>query len=146
MPIKTFRGQIAHNTEDTIVLHTNNGSTGYKIIKFEVMPADVADAGGEHLCKIYSLSGTTIDNSVDFSDQTLLAAAIANNSSSVHIYGLNFVSIFDNRIVNQDIYVTHWDNDSGRALNYYIEMEQIKLDLNQNTVATLKDIRNIEGQ
>ena len=43
-------------------------------------------------------------------------------------------------IFNQDIYVTNYG--SG-AMNYYIELEQIKLDLNENTVATLKDIRNL---
>jgi len=31
-------------------------------------------------------------------------------------------------------------------MNYYIELEQVKLDLNENTVATLKDIRNIASQ
>ena len=44
---------------------------------------------------------------------------------------------------NQDIYITHTNlhADAG-PVNYYIELEQIKLDLNENTVATLKDIRN----
>jgi len=28
-------------------------------------------------------------------------------------------------------------------VNYYIELEQMKLDLNENTVDTLKDIRNV---
>ena len=49
-------------------------------------------------------------------------------------------------IFNQDIYVTHKDVAVGQTVNYYIELEQIKLDLNENTVATLKDIRNIEAQ
>jgi len=29
-------------------------------------------------------------------------------------------------------------------MNYYLELEQIKLDLSESTVATLKDIRNKE--
>ena len=33
----------------------------------------------------------------------------------------------------------------SRPVNYYVELEQMKLDLNENTVATLKDIRNIES-
>ena len=47
---------------------------------------------------------------------------------------------------NQDIFVTcDTGSTSGESCNYYIELEQIKLDLNENTVATLKDIRNIVG-
>ena len=47
---------------------------------------------------------------------------------------------------NQDIYVTHTDVLGAGACNYYIELEQFKLDLSENTVATLKDIRNIKSQ
>jgi len=43
---------------------------------------------------------------------------------------------------NQDVYVTAATDES---INYYIEMEQVKLALDENTVATLKDIRNITG-
>jgi len=32
------------------------------------------------------------------------------------------------------------------ACNYYLELEQFKLDLNENTVATLKNIRNIKNR
>ena len=53
--------------------------------------------------------------------------------------------VFDNEIFNQDIYITHTDAHATGECNYYIELEQIKLDLNENTVATLKDIRNIEA-
>ena len=49
---------------------------------------------------------------------------------------------FDKMVFNQDIYVTHTDNSSAGFINYYIELEQIKLDTNANTVATLKDMRN----
>ena len=53
--------------------------------------------------------------------------------------------MFDKEIFNQDIYITHHnqhDTDTS-ACNYYIELEQVKLDLSENTVATTKDIRNI---
>jgi len=35
--IKTFRGLIADGVVDTIPLHTNDGSMGYRIVKFEVI-------------------------------------------------------------------------------------------------------------
>ena len=39
MPIKSFRGKIADGAVDTISLHTNNGSTGYRITKLQGISA-----------------------------------------------------------------------------------------------------------
>ena len=47
---------------------------------------------------------------------------------------------------NQDIYVTAVDaSGSNRATNYYLELEQFKLNDIETTMATLKDIRTIES-
>ena len=141
--IKTFRGLIADEGQDTIVLHTNDGSTGYRVVKFQLFPNEPGEQHDESTVKIYKVSQTTIDNTVDFSDNTLLAAAYYqdnasyDNPSSIHV-------LFDKEIFNQDIYVTHVDTTGSQGMNYYLELEQVKLDLSENTVATLKDIRNIE--
>jgi hypothetical protein len=36
------------------------------------------------------------------------------------------------------------EENGSEDCNYYLELEQIKLDLNQSTVATLKDMRGRE--
>tara|TARA_R100000773_G_C4217586_1_gene116066 strand:+ start:675 stop:1112 length:438 start_codon:yes stop_codon:yes gene_type:complete len=145
MPVKSFRGLIADGAIDKIDLHTNNGSVGYKIVKFEMMPNQPSKFRGEHIIKIYKTPQTSADVVVDFSDQTLLAAGVVTNQTDANdAYSQNI--IFDNEIFNQDIFVTHFEDTSNKPCNYYIELEQIKLDLAQNTVATLKDIRNIEAQ
>jgi hypothetical protein len=149
MPIKSFRGKIAGTTgneQDIISLHTNDGSTGYRIKKFQVMPEDPFTGNTEYVCKIYSVSQTTFDTVVDFSDNTLLAVAAVNDTGG---WGGNLPDdnvVFDNMTFNQDIYISMKHVSGSDALNYYIELEQIKLNLNENTVATLKDIRNIEAQ
>tara|TARA_R100001244_G_scaffold126637_1_gene97036 strand:+ start:602 stop:1027 length:426 start_codon:yes stop_codon:yes gene_type:complete len=138
--IKTFRGMIASQGQDTIVLHTNDGSIGYRIVKFQTISNDPASTVAEMIVKIYKVSQPVIDEKVDFSDNTLLAVSYgsegSNNNPPLNI-------IFDNDVFNQDIYVTYFD-DSGNAIpaNYYLELEQFKLDLSESTVATLKDIRN----
>ena len=147
MPIKTFRGLMSDGAIDIVSLHTNNGSTGYNIKKLQVMPYSPADTAPEAILKVYSIPQSTVTAKIDFSDQTLLAAAFYNQDSTA----ANIVSkviIIDNVITNQDIYITYIDDNAGSAtsLNYYIELEQVKLDLTENTVATLKDIRNIESQ
>lgn len=143
--IKTFRGLIADEGEDTIVLHTNTGATGYRIVKLEIMPDDPTDQTDVNaVVKIYSVKqyGVVTDG-VDFSDQTLLGTAFW--SSSTDLTPGSTVIIFDKMVFNQDIYLTNSINGSaGRQTNYYLELEQVKLDLNENTVATLKDIRNLE--
>jgi len=144
MPIKTFRGLIADDAQDTIVLHTIDGSTGYRIVRFEIMPNEPFDATVKHVVKIWKISQTTIDDKVDFSNNTLLGAASYNEAPGGQDQAGYGTIIFDNEIFNQDIYVTHIDGGAeNKPINYYIELEQMPLDLNESTVATLKDIRNV---
>ena len=145
MPIKSFRGLIGDDKIQTIALHTTDGSTGYRIKNFQVMFNNHAGLSAEAVMKIYSIVQTSTDATIDFSDNTLLAAAFIENNNSVTYYGGQVV-IFDNVTFNQDIYVTYEDNGASHACNYLIELEEIKLDLAENTTATLKDIRNIEAK
>jgi hypothetical protein len=146
MPVKTFRGLMADGAIDIINLHTNTGSTGYQIKRLEVITESPADTAPEAILKIYSVKQTAVTAKIDFSDQTLIAAAFYNQDATA----ANIVSrviVFDNTITNQDIYLTYIDDNTGSAtsLNYYMELEQVSLDLNENTVATLKNIRNVTG-
>jgi len=147
MTIKTFRGLMADGAQDTINLHTNDGSTGYRIVKFELFPQQPGVVSQESVLKIYKVKqpdlggGVFADGIVNFSDNTLLAAAYYGDTSNVDSVTQGIVS-FDQEIFNQDIYITHSDINASEAINYYIELEQVNLDLNQNTVATLQSIRN----
>ena len=142
--IKSYRGLMADDTQETIPLHTNDGSTGYRIVKFQAMAADTAKLQ-QSVLKIYKVEQTTIDDDIDFSDNRLLGAIYFTKNDDTK-YPIVQSTIFDNEVFNQDIYITHKDASTGEPLNYYIELEQMKLDLNENTVATLKDIRNIGAE
>jgi hypothetical protein len=141
MPMKSFRGQIADGDIDTITLHTNTGSKGYRITKFELFPV-VQDSAKDNLVCISKIPLTTAITSADFSDNTLLGAALMFNGT----YEIQESVIFDNEVFNQDIYISNVDSIGSNAMNYYIELEQSTLSLDENTVATLKDIRNIQGR
>ena len=138
MTIKTFRGLIADGDTDTISLHTNDGSVGYRVVKFQIIPNDPG-VNIDAVVKIWKVTPGAATPTVDFSDQTLLAVAWMYNDT----YETQDTIIFDREIFNQDIYVQHHEEKSTHAINYYIELEQVKLDLNENTVATLKDVRNL---
>jgi len=145
--IKTFRGLMADGVQDTIVLHTNDGSMGYRIVKFQIISNEPFAKSGEHVAKIYKVTQTAgggpgVTATIDFSDNTLLGTAVIRHSAS-EIYAQAETVIFDREIFNQDIYVTHSDiNTDNTSLNYYIELEQVTLDLGENTVATLKNVKN----
>jgi len=130
-----------HGVQDTIVLHTNDGSTGYRIVKFEVIPNDPSNAAPEAIVQIWKVSQTSFDALIDFSDQTMLAAAYYSGHTN-SAYPQDVIIIFDQEEFNQDIYITNFDDNGSAPMNYYLELEQIKLDINSNTVATLKDMRN----
>ena len=140
--IKSFRGHMQPDTVDTINLHTNNGSIGYKIKKLQIITKNPMSGTTEAVVKVYSIPQpqTSIDAVIDFSEQTLLAVGTMLTTETQDM------AIFDNIIFNQDIYVTYATQSGSDSVNYYIELEQYKLDISENTVATLKDIRNITGQ
>jgi len=140
--IKSFRGKLNSGGVDTIVLHTNDGKTGYKIKKFQVIGEDLfGTSSSELVMKVYSVSQTTPTALVDFSDNRLLGVSTFSSHDNAHIYAEDQIIIFDDRVFNQDIYVTALCKQ-GNPGNYYIELEQISLDLNEATVATLQSIRN----
>lgn len=148
MPIKSFRGEIADGGIDTIHLHTNTGTTGYRIKKLQLFPHKFGTEDQKSTVTIFSIpqAAGSATNEVDFSDNTLLGAACLSTDNSEN-NPLNNNVVFDNVTFNQDIYVCHENvHSDAKPVNYYIELEQIKLDLGENTTATLKDIRNIKGR
>jgi len=142
--IKTFRGLLVDGGQDTINLHTNDGKTGYRVVKFQLFPQTPGSADYESVVKLFKVfqTGTipTSGGTVDFSDNTLVGAGFYGATSSSGPF--SGITIFDQEIFNQDIYVTHTTNTGSAPINYYIELEQISLDLNEATVATLQSIRS----
>tara|TARA_R110002096_G_scaffold225584_1_gene414760 strand:- start:826 stop:1287 length:462 start_codon:yes stop_codon:yes gene_type:complete len=149
MPIKSFRGQIADGAVDIVNLHTRDGSVGYRILKMDLIGVAPGATGQESVVKIYKIPQTvaSVDGVVDFNDTTLAAAGFLRSPQSIGAaagFDSTEMIVFDNEIFNQDIFITHHEDLGSSGVNYYLELEQIKLDLNENTVATLKNIRNID--
>jgi len=143
--ILSYRGLLADGGQDTILLSTQKGEVGYRITKFELFPYQPGQGSNEteSVFKIYSVEQSAVDRIVDFSDNTLLGAGFVNNYTSAEQYPVAVTTVFDQKIFNQDIYVTHENGHSDAvACNYYLELEIIKLDESQAMVATLSDIRS----
>jgi len=133
---------IAASAQERIPLHTKDGSVGYRIIKFEIIDLAPGTANTENVVKIYKEHQATIDGVVNFSNGELLGVAFWVFNSSNPQYSTTDAVIFDREIFNQDIYITHSDvSANATKCNYYIELEQMKLDHTQNMSTTLKAIR-----
>jgi len=143
MAIKTFRSKIAADAVHKISLATNDGGMGYRITKFQAMSASPAGNSPEAVIKVYKTPQTAADFAIDFSDNTLIAAMFYEGNNSNNVLS-EIITIFDHVIFNQDIYVTCSSTDG--EMNYYIELESMSLDLNENTFVTLQDIRNTSTQ
>lgn len=152
MSVKSFRGRLIGQNSGTLTalkirLSTPNGMTGYKINKFQAMPANPTNANNENLLQIWKEKGAAQqtasgNNDIDFNSPLLLAALyIENNAGDDNTFVKDSV-IFDNEIINQDIYITN--EGTAQNINFYLELEQVKLSKDEATVATLKDMRGRE--
>jgi hypothetical protein len=140
--IKTFRGLIADGGQLRLNLHTNDGKTGYRIVNFRITPEKPAtfQTSTIMIWKKEQTTVPTVTALVDFSDSIMLA--VANYVFNSGEGAINDQVIFDNETFNQDIFITHTEEIAALNCNYYIELEQVKLDLNEATVATLTSIRD----
>ena len=140
--IKTFRGILADAEQEKIRLSTKKGKIGYKITKFQIIPKSPFEKDQESVVKIFKVSQSTVTDEIDFSDGNLLAAAIITNENIPGTgYMMPMQVIFEQEIFNQDIYITHRDQDASESCNYYLELEVVSLTDNAAAVSTLRDIR-----
>lgn len=147
--IKTFRGILADGGQEKINLKTLKGEIGYRIVKLALFPKQPGHTVNyESVVQIFTVEQTSVPASgatVDFSNHELLAAAYyQDNNNEAYPSALDVV--FDKMVFNQDIFVTHTDNASGGFINYYIELEQVTLNENETTMATLQSLRTIAAR
>jgi hypothetical protein len=142
--IKTYRGTIGNQEQDHIRLKTNKGDIGYRIVKFEIIDTAPGTGNLELVVKIYKLKQSSVDASVNFTDGDLLGVGFWQYNASNPTYSTPYNIIFDREIFNQDIYITNRDISlNAKACNYYLELEQVKLNENESTMATLQSLRRL---
>jgi hypothetical protein len=140
--MKTFRGLMADGSIEKVNLGTINGRTGYRIHKLEMIPEKPGQTDHRFVIQIFKTEQTVASATVNFSDNTLLAAGEIEDNAASHYPNSSAGIVFEQEIFNQDIYITMKDASTGESCNYYLELQQIKLDGNETAVATLKNIKN----
>ena len=145
--IKSFRGLIPDGGTQKISLSTRDGSIGYRIVKLNVITENPGDTAYEHVLKIFKVEPSGSPTSaINFGDNTLIATAFTKGDELTYRSAGTTDIVFDNEVFNEDIFITQVDTKGSLSCNYYIELEPMKLDLNENTMVTLKDIRNTNSQ
>ena len=143
----SFRGQVPDGEQDRIKLSTIQGKVGYRIRKFQICGPNMGNVDDELTGKIYKKDQTgSISGSVNFTESDLLAVAFYNDAAST-AYGNDQVIIFDNEVINQDIFVYGVDNSGNtNQINYYIELEAMNKSDIEATYLTLQSIRDITSR
>ena len=143
----SYKGRIAMGLQDEINLKTNNGKTGYKITKFQIISTAPGGNDAETVLKIYSRSQEgAVSPVVDFTDSDLLAVAYYKDGAGANQDG-DVVIIFDNTSFNQNIFVTADDGSSATIpFNYYIELEATSLSDLESTQLTLQSLRTLASR
>ena len=143
----TYSALMVDDTQQRILLSTRKGEAGYRIVKFQVIPNDIiGSTAHEASIQVWKTEQSVIDDEIDFNNNRLLAAAYyirtTSGGGTPTAVTDNQTVIFENEIINQDIYVTYKDGQGGQKMNYYLELERIKLSEHDAMVATIKNIRN----
>jgi hypothetical protein len=142
--ILSYRGMLSPGTEEKIRLRTIKGKIGYKIRKFQLISNLPGSQNNESIGKITKVKDLSIIADVNFTDDKLLAVAYNKGHLSSNETGVTETIIFDNELINQDIFVNISDAAGGSiACNYYIEMEAMSISDLEATQLTLKNIKAV---
>ncbi len=144
MVVKTYRGLLVDGGQDQIRLSTIKGKVGYRIVKLQLFPYKPGWSDFESLVQVFTTRQSSIPTTearCDFTESDLLAAATFTATALTPSSPETQITIFDNEIFNQDIFVTHTQQSGAELINYYLELEVIPLTDHGAEYTTLKDIR-----
>ena len=90
--------------EEKIRLKTNTGKTGYKITQFQIIGTAPGTGNVEYVGKITNVKDPNVGATVNFTNSDLLAVSYLKEGASEDKPFSQGI-IFDNQVVNQDIFV-----------------------------------------
>ena len=142
--IKTYKGKLPIGQQEKIHLSTNDGLTGYKLKKFQIINQTPGTSNNVSLVgKIFLTDQTgNITSTIDFNDTDLIGCAFFTQATASNTVSYENI-IMDKETFNQNIFIYIADaSGSTDPANFYLELEQFKIDINSSTYHTLKNIRS----
>ena len=135
---------LSPGTQEKIRLRTIKGKIGYRIKKFQLISNLPGTQNYESIGKITKVKDLSIVADINFTDDKLLAVSYIKGNLSSNETASTETIIFDNEIINQDVFVNVSDAGGGSvACNYYIELEAMSISDLEATQLTLKNIKAV---
>jgi len=132
--IHSFRGTISNEQtgsnsggQDKIRIEGATGDRAWRITKFQTTLTNFGQITVESVVKIYRERQTSFDGVVNFTDDELLASNCFSYNTSANLAGDRSIIIFDNALFVRNIYVTSKNSSADENINYYIELEEVKV-------------------
>ena len=141
---KTFKGLLADGQQQKIRLSTNNGEMGYRVVKFQGIGNNPGGQNPESLLTLTRYKQSTIDGTINFDNPSILGIVYWQGGATAGDTPQDMTIIFDDKIVNQDIFISHHEAHGNQSCNYYVELEQVKLSKDEAAISTLVDMRGRE--
>jgi len=127
--VHSFRGLLADGGQDKISIQGSVGAIAWRITKLNIMLNQYTGNDRIHGVSVWREEQTTIPTDYfapDFNDAELLAASIIVwDTSQPNLTTENV--IFDNALFSRNIWVSHTDESTTAPVNYYIELEEVKV-------------------
>ena len=166
--IKSFRGKIASGAQDTIVLHTNTGSTGYRIVKFSLFPiapgqgtaADIESTVKIFSVKQFNFTYSYNDLKTAFEENNFFVRDIGKfvelvnfddgmriNKRNVNEFQTAFVSSVDGQVhfPTIDVYILSYDKDKNLVRPNSLIMSNLKKYLSNYRIIT-DEVKILNGK
>ena len=125
--IQSFRGLLADGEQEKIRIQGSVGAVAWRVIKFQVISPSPVNASSEHVCKIYREEQSSVTPEINFADNELLGVAVWTTNGTAQNYPEDLTVIFDNALFVRNLYVTQSEQSGAASLNYYIELEEVKV-------------------
>jgi len=119
----SFRGLLLDGAQHKIRIQGSTGEIAWRITKFQLFPASTTDAR-DSLVKIWREEQSSVTGDADFNNDELLGAALSRNRDQDESED---TVVFDNSLFVRNIYITHFESIGTVAMNYYIELEEVKV-------------------
>jgi len=127
--VHSFKGLLADGQHRKIGIQGSVGSIAWRITKFQTMtnaPKTSDHVGITKLWREEPTSASITATTIDFDEDKLLACSLWREGNLLTEMQTTTV-IFDNALFVRNLWVSTVDADGSVGMNYYIELEEVKL-------------------
>lgn len=128
--VHSFRGLLTDGDQRKIRIQGPVGAIAWRVTKFQLFPSAPGTANYEATVQIWREEQTSVSTDtadVNFTSDELLGAALYIADAGFAGNNNKTTSVFDNELFSRNIYVTHTGTSGSSPINYYIELEEVKV-------------------